>query len=150
MQQVVPAFRITDYPRSKAFYVEGLGFRQLRVDYGWRDSYAKVGSARCDTAIFLGASMLVRVVPSTLVAIMLIAAPVAAQTQPKVLPKAQPKAPTNTESPAIPAPVVQSVPSPAKAPEPAVDEDNIDDLRRQMKEMQDRLERMSKEPKKEE
>ena len=28
--------------------------------------------------------------------------------------------------------------------------DNIDDLRRQMKEMQDRLERMSKEPKKDE
>ena len=35
-------------------------------------------------------------------------------------------------------------------PEPAVDDDNIDDLRRQMKDMQDRLERMSKEPKKEE
>jgi hypothetical protein len=31
-----------------------------------------------------------------------------------------------------------------------VEEDNIDDLRRQMKDMQDRLERMSKEPKKEE
>ena len=26
MQQVVPAFRITDYARSKAFYVDGLGF----------------------------------------------------------------------------------------------------------------------------
>jgi polyhydroxyalkanoate synthesis regulator protein len=38
-----------------------------------------------------------------------------------------------------------------KAPEPAVaDDGNIDDLRRQMKDMQDRLERMSKEPKKEE
>ena len=37
-----------------------------------------------------------------------------------------------------------------KAPEPVVEEDNIDDLRRQMKDMQDRLERMSKEPKKEE
>jgi polyhydroxyalkanoate synthesis regulator protein len=37
-----------------------------------------------------------------------------------------------------------------KAPEPALDEANIDDLRRQMKDMQDRLERMSKEPKKEE
>jgi polyhydroxyalkanoate synthesis regulator protein len=37
-----------------------------------------------------------------------------------------------------------------KEPEPAADEDNIDDLRRQMKEMQERLERMSKEPKKEE
>ena len=39
---------------------------------------------------------------------------------------------------------------PEKAPEPAANEDNIDDLRRQMKDMQDRLERMSKEPKKEE
>ncbi len=39
---------------------------------------------------------------------------------------------------------------PEKVPEPAVDDDNIDDLRRQMKDMQDRLERMSKEPKKEE
>ena len=37
-----------------------------------------------------------------------------------------------------------------KAPEPATEGGNIDDLRRQMKEMQDRLERMSKEPKKEE
>jgi hypothetical protein len=37
-----------------------------------------------------------------------------------------------------------------KLPEPVPDEDNIDDLRRQMKDMQDRLERMSKEPKKEE
>jgi polyhydroxyalkanoate synthesis repressor PhaR len=37
-----------------------------------------------------------------------------------------------------------------KAPEPAPDDDNIDDLRRQMKDMQERLERMSKEPKKEE
>ncbi|RAP75909.1 glyoxalase superfamily protein [Paenibacillus montanisoli] len=27
MQKVIPAFRITDYPRSKKFYVEGLGFR---------------------------------------------------------------------------------------------------------------------------
>jgi polyhydroxyalkanoate synthesis repressor PhaR len=33
--------------------------------------------------------------------------------------------------------------------EPAADADNIDDLRRQMKDMQDRLERMSKEPKSE-
>ena len=39
---------------------------------------------------------------------------------------------------------------PEKMPEPAPDEDNIDDLRRQMKDMQERLERMSKEPKKEE
>jgi len=37
-----------------------------------------------------------------------------------------------------------------KAPEPAPETDNIDDLRRQMKEMQDRLDRMSIEPKKEE
>ena len=37
-----------------------------------------------------------------------------------------------------------------KAAEPVADEDNIDDLRRQMKDMQERLERMSKEPKKEE
>jgi len=38
-----------------------------------------------------------------------------------------------------------------KVPEPAPDEDNnIDDLRRQMKEMQERLERMSKETKKDE
>ncbi len=27
MQQVVPAFRILEYARSKAFYVDGLGFR---------------------------------------------------------------------------------------------------------------------------
>jgi polyhydroxyalkanoate synthesis repressor PhaR len=39
---------------------------------------------------------------------------------------------------------------PEKVPEPAPDEGNIDDLRKQMKEMQERLERMSKEPKKEE
>jgi polyhydroxyalkanoate synthesis repressor PhaR len=39
---------------------------------------------------------------------------------------------------------------PEKAPEPAAEDDNIDDLRRQMKDMQDRLDRMSKEPKKEE
>jgi polyhydroxyalkanoate synthesis repressor PhaR len=39
---------------------------------------------------------------------------------------------------------------PEKAPEPAAEEANIDDLRRQMKDMQDRLERMSKEPKKDE
>jgi polyhydroxyalkanoate synthesis regulator protein len=38
-----------------------------------------------------------------------------------------------------------------KAPEPAAGgHDNIDDLRRQMKEMQDRLDRMSSEPKKDE
>ena len=39
---------------------------------------------------------------------------------------------------------------PEKVPEPTADSGNIDDLRRQMKDMQDRLERMSKEPKKEE
>jgi polyhydroxyalkanoate synthesis repressor PhaR len=37
-----------------------------------------------------------------------------------------------------------------KAAEPEAETDNIDDLRRQMKDMQDRLERMSKEPKKDE
>jgi len=37
-----------------------------------------------------------------------------------------------------------------KVPEPAADEDNIDELRRQMKDMQERLERMSKDPKKDE
>jgi polyhydroxyalkanoate synthesis repressor PhaR len=37
-----------------------------------------------------------------------------------------------------------------KVVEPEAETDNIDDLRRQMKDMQDRLERMSKEPKKEE
>ena len=38
-----------------------------------------------------------------------------------------------------------------KAPEPSPgDEDNIDELRRQMREMQERLDRMSKEPKKDE
>jgi polyhydroxyalkanoate synthesis regulator protein len=39
---------------------------------------------------------------------------------------------------------------PDKVPEPVAEEANIDDLRRQMKDMQERLERMSKEPKKEE
>ena len=39
---------------------------------------------------------------------------------------------------------------PDKVPEPAPDEGNIDDLRKQMKEMQERLERMSKEPAKKE
>ena len=37
----------------------------------------------------------------------------------------------------------------AVQPPPAEDDNNIDELRRQMKEMQDRLDRMSKEPKKE-
>ncbi|WJR78113.1 polyhydroxyalkanoate synthesis repressor PhaR [Bradyrhizobium sp. NP1] len=39
---------------------------------------------------------------------------------------------------------------PEKVPEPEHDNNNIEDLRRQMKEMQERLERMSQEPKKEE
>src|SRR6195952_887077 len=39
---------------------------------------------------------------------------------------------------------------PETKPEPAAEEDNIDELRLQMKNMQDRLERMSKEPKKDE
>ena len=38
----------------------------------------------------------------------------------------------------------------ATTPGALPEEDKIDDLRRQMKDMQDRLERMSKEPKKEE
>jgi polyhydroxyalkanoate synthesis repressor PhaR len=43
-----------------------------------------------------------------------------------------------------------AAPEPEKVTsEPAADADNIDDLRRQMKDMQDRLERMSKEPKSE-
>jgi polyhydroxyalkanoate synthesis regulator protein len=37
----------------------------------------------------------------------------------------------------------------APEPSPAEDDNNMDELRRQMKEMQDRLDRMSKEPKKE-
>jgi polyhydroxyalkanoate synthesis regulator protein len=44
-----------------------------------------------------------------------------------------------------------SVAEPEKAPEVSPSEEgNIDDLRRQMKEMQDRLDRMSKEPAKDE
>jgi polyhydroxyalkanoate synthesis repressor PhaR len=43
-----------------------------------------------------------------------------------------------------------AAPEAEKAPEPVPDDGNIDDLRRQMKDMQDRLERMSKETKKEE
>jgi len=42
-----------------------------------------------------------------------------------------------------------SVPEPDKAPDQAAGGDSMDDLRRQMKEMQDRLERMSHEPKSE-
>jgi hypothetical protein len=42
-----------------------------------------------------------------------------------------------------------TAPESEKVPGPP-EEDNIDELRRQMKEMQERLERMSKEPKKEE
>jgi polyhydroxyalkanoate synthesis repressor PhaR len=48
------------------------------------------------------------------------------------------------------APRTSSAADTEKALEPAPEEDNIDDLRRQMKDMQERLERMSKEPKKEE
>jgi polyhydroxyalkanoate synthesis repressor PhaR len=43
-----------------------------------------------------------------------------------------------------------AVSEPEKVPEPAADEDNIDDLRRQMKDMQERLERMSQPTKKDE
>ena len=79
---------------------------------------------------FWGASMLVRVVPSTLVAAMLMVAPAWAQTQPKIPPKAQPqaqpKAPTPAQAPADPSAPVQSVPSPATAPEPAVDGPDTD------------------------
>lgn len=35
MQRVVPAFRIEDLARSRAFYVDGLGFR---VDWVWREA----------------------------------------------------------------------------------------------------------------
>ncbi len=42
-----------------------------------------------------------------------------------------------------------ALPEPEKAAAEPAAEDNIDDLRRQMKDMQDRLERMSKEPKSE-
>jgi len=48
------------------------------------------------------------------------------------------------------APRTGAAAEPEKTPEPAAEEDNIDELRRQMKDMQERLERMSKEPKKEE
>ena len=57
----------------------------------------------------MGASMLVRIFPPTLVAATLMATPAFAQAP-------APKAP------AVPAAPVQSVPSPGKAPEPAVDE----------------------------
>ena len=43
-----------------------------------------------------------------------------------------------------------AAPEPDNTPEPAAEDDNIDELRRQMREMQERLERMSKEPKKDE
>jgi polyhydroxyalkanoate synthesis repressor PhaR len=42
-----------------------------------------------------------------------------------------------------------AAPEPEKTPDAPTSGDNIEDLRRQMKEMQERLERMSKEPKKE-
>jgi polyhydroxyalkanoate synthesis repressor PhaR len=44
---------------------------------------------------------------------------------------------------------VPSMAEPEKTPEPVADGGNIDELRRQMKDMQDRLDRMSKEPKSE-
>jgi len=48
------------------------------------------------------------------------------------------------------APPLRGAADGAKAPEQSTPEDgNIDDLRRQMKEMQDRLERMSKDKKEE-
>jgi len=43
-----------------------------------------------------------------------------------------------------------AITEPQKSEEPPPEDDNIDDLRQQMKDMQERLERMSKEPKKEE
>jgi polyhydroxyalkanoate synthesis regulator protein len=43
-----------------------------------------------------------------------------------------------------------TVAEPEKSSEPVPEEDNIDDLRRQMKDMQERLERMSKETTKKE
>jgi polyhydroxyalkanoate synthesis repressor PhaR len=52
--------------------------------------------------------------------------------------------------PFVPPRAGSTSPEPEKVPEPSTDGDNIDDLRRQMKDMQERLERMSKEPKKEE
>jgi polyhydroxyalkanoate synthesis repressor PhaR len=48
------------------------------------------------------------------------------------------------------APRTSGTAEPEKSPGPAPDEDNIDDLRRQMKDMQERLDGMAKEPKKEE
>jgi polyhydroxyalkanoate synthesis repressor PhaR len=47
------------------------------------------------------------------------------------------------------APRTTGTAQPEKTPEPAADEGNIDDLRRQMRDMQERLERMSQEPKQE-
>jgi polyhydroxyalkanoate synthesis repressor PhaR len=52
--------------------------------------------------------------------------------------------------PFAPAPRTGTAVEGTKTPEPAAEDGNIEDLRRQMKEMQERLERMSKEPKKEE
>ena len=52
--------------------------------------------------------------------------------------------------PFVPPRAGTTAPEPEKVPEPAADDGKIDDLRRQMKDMQERLERMSKEPKKEE
>jgi polyhydroxyalkanoate synthesis regulator protein len=52
--------------------------------------------------------------------------------------------------PFVPPRAGTAAPEPEKVPEPLPDGTNIDDLRQQMKEMQERLERMGKEPKKEE
>jgi polyhydroxyalkanoate synthesis repressor PhaR len=50
--------------------------------------------------------------------------------------------------PFVPPRAGTAAPEPEKTPDASNAGDNIEDLRRQMKEMQDRLERMSKEPKK--
>jgi polyhydroxyalkanoate synthesis regulator protein len=51
--------------------------------------------------------------------------------------------------PFVPSAMGKTASDSEKVPEPAPENNNIDDLRRQMKDMQDRLDRMSKEPKKE-
>jgi len=60
------------------------------------------------------------------------------------------RGPRSTTTAAPPRTGSAAAAEPEKVPEPTADNGNIDDLRRQMKDMQDRLERMSKEPKKEE
>jgi polyhydroxyalkanoate synthesis repressor PhaR len=51
--------------------------------------------------------------------------------------------------PFVPSAMGKTASDSEKVPEPAAENDNIDDLRRQMKDMQDRLDRMSKDSKKE-